>query len=88
MIALVPLVTLHALRACVIAALVTLALRSFYRRWVGGVTGDLIGAAGEIVETAVLIAVTVDARGPATPSVTLPLDEWCNAQPGTINPTV
>ncbi len=58
-IALVPLVTLHALRACVIAALATLALRSFYRRWVGGVTGDLIGAAGEIVETAVLIAVTL-----------------------------
>ena len=47
-IALVPLVTLHALRACVVAALVTLVLRSFYRRWVGGVTGDLIGAAGEI----------------------------------------
>ena len=57
-IAMVPLVTLHALRACVVAAMVTLALRSFYRRWVGGVTGDLIGAAGEIVETAVLIAVT------------------------------
>jgi adenosylcobinamide-GDP ribazoletransferase len=58
-IAMVPLVTLHALRACVVAALVTLALRSSYRRWVGGVTGDLIGAAGEIVETAVLIAVTL-----------------------------
>jgi adenosylcobinamide-GDP ribazoletransferase len=56
-IALVPLVMLHALRACVIAALVTLALRSFYRRWIGGVTGDLIGAAGELVETAVLVAV-------------------------------
>lgn len=58
LIALAPLVTLHALRACIVAALVTLALRSFYRRWVGGVTGDLIGAAGELVETAVLIAVT------------------------------
>jgi adenosylcobinamide-GDP ribazoletransferase len=57
-IALIPVVMFHALRACVVAALVTLALRSFYRRWLGGVTGDLIGAAGEIVETAVLIAVT------------------------------
>jgi adenosylcobinamide-GDP ribazoletransferase len=57
-IALIPVVMFHALRACMIAALVILALRSFYRRWLGGVTGDLIGAAGEIVETAVLIAVT------------------------------
>ena len=57
-IALAPLVMLHALRACVIAAAVTLALRAFYRRWLGGVTGDLIGAAGEMVETAVLIALS------------------------------
>ncbi len=56
-IALVPIAMFHALRACVIAAFLTLALRSFYRRWIGGVTGDLIGAAGEIVETAVLIGV-------------------------------
>lgn len=54
--ALAPLVTLHALRACVVAASATLALRAFYRRWLGGVTGDLIGAAGELVETAVLLA--------------------------------
>jgi adenosylcobinamide-GDP ribazoletransferase len=54
---LAPLVMFHALRACVIAAVATLAMRSFYRRWMGGVTGDLIGAAGEIVETAVLIAI-------------------------------
>jgi len=58
-VALVPLVKLHAVRACAVAALMTLALRSFYWRWMGGVTGDLIGAAGEIVETAVLIAVTL-----------------------------
>jgi adenosylcobinamide-GDP ribazoletransferase len=59
MIAIAPLMTLHALRACVVAALVSLAMRSFYSRWVGGVTGDLIGAAGELVETAILIAVTL-----------------------------
>ena len=40
-----------------LAVLLSLALRAFYRRWLGGVTGDLIGAAGEIVETAVLLAV-------------------------------
>jgi len=55
-IGLAPLVLLHALRACLVAAVATLALRAFYRRWLGGVTGDLIGAAGELVETAVLIA--------------------------------
>lgn len=54
-VALAPLVTLHAFRACLIAAAVTVALRAFYLRWIGGVTGDLIGAAGELVETAVLI---------------------------------
>jgi cobalamin synthase len=43
--------------AAVLAVLLSLALRAFYRRWLGGVTGDLIGAAGEIVETAVLLAV-------------------------------
>ena len=47
----------HAVRACVVAAPLTLIARVFYRRWLGGVTGDLIGAAGEIVETAVLIVV-------------------------------
>lgn len=56
-IALAPLMMLHALRACVVAAIATLALRAFYRRWLDGVTGDLIGAAGELVETAVLIAI-------------------------------
>jgi cobalamin synthase len=34
-----------------------LATRWFYRRWLGGVTGDLIGAGGELVEIAVLIAI-------------------------------
>jgi adenosylcobinamide-GDP ribazoletransferase len=54
-IALAPLMMLHALRACLIAAAITLALSAFYRRWLDGLTGDLIGAVGELVETAVLI---------------------------------
>jgi adenosylcobinamide-GDP ribazoletransferase len=56
--AMVPLVGDGAMRASVVAVAVTLILRACYRRWLGGVTGDLIGAAGEIVETAVLIALT------------------------------
>jgi adenosylcobinamide-GDP ribazoletransferase len=46
----------HALLACVVAVTLATALRAFYRRWLGGVTGDLIGAAGEIVELCVLVA--------------------------------
>ncbi|HTT76149.1 MAG TPA: adenosylcobinamide-GDP ribazoletransferase [Candidatus Binataceae bacterium] len=53
----IPLFGRCALRASLTAVVITLALRWFYRRWLGGITGDLIGAAGEIVETAVLIAV-------------------------------
>jgi adenosylcobinamide-GDP ribazoletransferase len=54
-IAVFPAISIKALYACVVTVVVTLLLRAFYRRWIGGVTGDLIGAAGEIVETAVLI---------------------------------
>jgi adenosylcobinamide-GDP ribazoletransferase len=35
---------------------IILSMRLFYRRWLGGVTGDLIGACGELVEIAVLLA--------------------------------
>jgi len=45
-----------AIRGALIAVAIALLLRAAYRRWLGGVTGDLIGAAGEIVETAVMIA--------------------------------
>ena len=43
-------------KAFVVAIAVVIAMRSFYRRWLGGVTGDLIGACGELVEVAVLVA--------------------------------
>jgi adenosylcobinamide-GDP ribazoletransferase len=55
-IAMLPLLGRCAVRASLTAVAVTLGLRWLYRRWLGGITGDLIGAAGEIVETAVLIA--------------------------------
>ena len=44
-------------QCCAVAVALVLLLRWFYRRWLGGVTGDLLGAAGEIVETAVLLIV-------------------------------
>ncbi len=41
------------------AAVAVALIRSFYARWLDGVTGDLIGAAGEVIETLVLIAMTI-----------------------------
>jgi len=34
-------------------------LTLFYKRWLGGVTGDLIGACGELVEVAVLLVMSI-----------------------------
>jgi adenosylcobinamide-GDP ribazoletransferase len=56
---LVVMLTLGESRTVTVATAVTIAIvfamRSFYRRWLGGVTGDLIGACGELVEIAVLV---------------------------------
>ncbi|HTW87676.1 MAG TPA: adenosylcobinamide-GDP ribazoletransferase [Candidatus Binataceae bacterium] len=41
------------------AALAVILIRAFYVRWLGGVTGDLIGAAGEVIETLVLVAMSI-----------------------------
>jgi adenosylcobinamide-GDP ribazoletransferase len=57
LIALLPVAGGAVLRAIVAGGLLTLLLRGFYRRWLGGVTGDLIGAAGELVEAFVIVAV-------------------------------
>ncbi|MBV8452300.1 MAG: adenosylcobinamide-GDP ribazoletransferase [Deltaproteobacteria bacterium] len=46
------------LRGILVAIILVWIFRAFYTRWLGGVTGDLIGAAGEIIETATLIALT------------------------------
>ncbi len=56
---LVAMLMLGALRTIALAGAVAIAIvfatRLFYRRWLGGVTGDLIGACGELVEIAVLV---------------------------------
>lgn len=54
-IAVIPVLSLRALVACGTAIALAAALRAVYRGWLGGVTGDLIGAAGELVELAVLL---------------------------------
>ncbi len=41
--------------ATAVAIIIVFKMRWFYRRWMGGVTGDLIGACGELVEIAVLV---------------------------------
>jgi adenosylcobinamide-GDP ribazoletransferase len=54
-IATLPVLSSRVLAACAVAVALAAALRAAYQRWLGGVTGDLIGAAGELVEVAVLL---------------------------------
>jgi adenosylcobinamide-GDP ribazoletransferase len=54
-IAAVPVFSMRVLAAYGVALVLSVLLQLAYRRWVGGVTGDLIGAAGEIVELTVLL---------------------------------
>jgi len=55
MIALMPFFSRILIVMYALAIAVTFAMRSFYRRWLGGITGDLIGACGEIVEVLTMI---------------------------------
>lgn len=48
----------QAMRGAVTTIILVWLCRVFYVRWLGGITGDLIGGAGEVVETAALIALT------------------------------
>jgi adenosylcobinamide-GDP ribazoletransferase len=54
-----PVLSWRTLAAYAVAATLASGLRTAYRRWLGGVTGDLLGAAGELVELAVLLAMAV-----------------------------
>jgi adenosylcobinamide-GDP ribazoletransferase len=53
--ALIPFFSWHARFAAAIVILLALGMRRFYRRWLGGVTGDLIGAAGAVAELAAML---------------------------------
>jgi len=48
----------RAIRGIIAALILVWFFRLSYVRWLGGITGDLIGAAGEIVEAAALVALT------------------------------
>jgi adenosylcobinamide-GDP ribazoletransferase len=50
-----PILSWRVLLAYAVAVALAAGLRAAYRRWLGGVTGDLLGAAGELVELAVLL---------------------------------
>jgi adenosylcobinamide-GDP ribazoletransferase len=54
-----PILSWRVLMAYVVAATLAAVLRASCRRWLGGVTGDLLGAAGELVEVAVLLVMAV-----------------------------
>jgi adenosylcobinamide-GDP ribazoletransferase len=54
-VAMLPLISFKIFIAYAVANGVTLAMRAFYSRWLGGVTGDLIGACGEIVEVLAIV---------------------------------
>jgi adenosylcobinamide-GDP ribazoletransferase len=56
LIAIFPVFSSHARAATAAAIVVVLALRWLYRRWLGGVTGDLLGAAGALAELAAMLA--------------------------------
>jgi adenosylcobinamide-GDP ribazoletransferase len=56
LIAIIPVFSSHARAAAGAAIAVAVGARWFYGRWLGGVTGDLIGAAGAIAELAAMLA--------------------------------
>ncbi|HVB83020.1 MAG TPA: adenosylcobinamide-GDP ribazoletransferase [Candidatus Binataceae bacterium] len=58
-IAALPILSWRVLLAYAVAGALAAALRAAYRRWLGGVTGDLVGAAGELMELAVLLVMAV-----------------------------
>jgi adenosylcobinamide-GDP ribazoletransferase len=61
-IAIIPVFSAQARTAAAFAILAALAARWFYRRWLGGVTGDLIGAAGAVAELTAMLAMAARLR--------------------------
>ncbi len=58
LLAMLPVPAAYAIRGVAAGVIITWGCRIFYARWLGGVTGDLVGATGELVETAVLLAMS------------------------------
>jgi adenosylcobinamide-GDP ribazoletransferase len=57
LIATIPFISPKVIGTCGIAVIATLAMRYFYRRWLRGITGDLIGACGELVEVIAMVVI-------------------------------
>ncbi len=55
--AMIPFFSLKVIITYAIAIIATMATRSFYMRWLRGITGDLIGACGEIVEVLAMLTI-------------------------------
>jgi adenosylcobinamide-GDP ribazoletransferase len=53
--AMVPFLSRKVFLTYAIGVIATITMRSFYRRWLHGVTGDLIGACGEVVEVLAMV---------------------------------
>lgn len=49
----------RAVAATLLALILPVLIRSFYARWLGGVTGDMIGACGEVVEVIAFIVMAL-----------------------------
>ncbi len=58
-VAVIPVLSSRTVGACVAAALIAALSHALNRRWLGGVTGDVLGATGELVEVAALLAMAV-----------------------------
>jgi len=56
-VAIIPFHSRKVIMTYAIVVVATIAMRSFYRRWLGGITGDLIGACGEVVEVLAMIII-------------------------------
>jgi len=57
--AVIPVISWRTVGACVTAALIIALAHAISRRWLGGVTGDVLGATGELVEVAALLAMVI-----------------------------
>jgi adenosylcobinamide-GDP ribazoletransferase len=55
--AMIPFLSRKVIIMYAIAVICVILMRSFYRRWVQGITGDLIGACGEIVEVLAMVVI-------------------------------
>jgi adenosylcobinamide-GDP ribazoletransferase len=57
MVAMIPFISRKMIITYLLCFVATFTMRSFYQRWLAGITGDLIGACGEIVEVLAMLTI-------------------------------